>query len=155
MRTEQRRQVAAGMSLVELLVVVAMVAILSSIAVPSYRHYVLRSNRTDATAVLLRIQVAEEKYYLQNNSYTDVLGPDGLGVTGTTGAKTMSSPNNYYTLSIAPDTATNGTNTLVNSFLATATPQGNQAQDTTCSTLTINDQGVHGSTPSASTLCWR
>src|SRR5205823_3769710 len=73
-----RAQVAAGlrphrmrgMTLIELMVVVAIVAILASLAVGSYRRYVLRANRTDATSALLRIQVGEEKYFLQNNAYT-------------------------------------------------------------------------------------
>jgi type IV pilus assembly protein PilE len=48
-----------GVTMIELLTVVAIVAILSSIAVVSYRNYVLRAHRTDATTALLRIQVAE------------------------------------------------------------------------------------------------
>ncbi len=51
-----------GMTLIELMVVVAIVAILSTLAVASYRRYVLRANRTDATSALLRIQVAEDVY---------------------------------------------------------------------------------------------
>src|SRR5437899_1251323 len=73
-----RAQVAAGLrqhrmrgvTLIELMVVLAIVAILSSLAVGSYRRYVLRANRTDATSALLRTQVAEEKYFLHNNTYT-------------------------------------------------------------------------------------
>jgi type IV pilus assembly protein PilE len=145
----------AGVTLVELLTVIVIVAILSSIAVGSYRRYMLRSNRTDATGLLLRIQVAEEKYYLQNNSYTDLLGSDGLGLLSTATTKSMTSPNGYYSVSIAADTATSATNTLANSFIATATPQNGQTQDTTCTSLTINDQGVHGSSPSAASTCWR
>src|SRR5437763_16809045 len=86
-----RAQVAAGlrphrmrgMTLIELMVVVAIVAILASLAVGSYRRYVLRANRTDATSALLRIQVGEEKYFLQNNAYTinaTAQPPTGLGV---------------------------------------------------------------------------
>src|SRR5437763_2903936 len=97
-----RAQVAAGlrphrmrgMTLIELMVVVAIVAILASLAVGSYRRYVLRANRTDATSALLRIQVAQEKYFLQNNTYTtDVtdLPPTGLGVASPT-------TNGFYTL---------------------------------------------------------
>jgi len=53
----------------------------------SYRRYVLHANRTDATSALLRIQVAQEKYFLQNNTYTtNVTGipPAGLGVASPT-----------------------------------------------------------------------
>src|SRR2546429_5200969 len=56
-----------GMTLIELMVVLVIVAILSTLAVGSYRRYVLRANRTDATSALLRIQVAEEKFFLQRS----------------------------------------------------------------------------------------
>ncbi len=132
-----------GMTLIELMVVVAIVAILATIAVGSYGRYVLRANRTEATSALLRIQVAEEKYFLQNNAYTtDVtdLPPAGLGVASPT-------PKGFYNLSVtgAP---------IATSFQATATATSTQTQDTSCQTLTIDDQGRRNSAPST-TECWR
>ena len=137
-----------GMSLIELMAVLAIVAILSTIAVGSYRRYVLRANRTDATGALLRIQVAQEKYFLQNNSYTtDVTDqpPTGLGVASPT-------PNGFYTVAVTGDPAS--TNNIATSFKATATATGTQTQDTSCLTLTITDQGLRNSAPST-TECWR
>src|SRR6266404_5478396 len=96
-----------GMTLIELMVVVAIVAILASLAVGSYRRYVLRANRTDATSALLRIQVAQEKYFLQNNAYTVDLSPAGLNVASPT-------PNGFYTLAVAGDPAS--TNNIATSF---------------------------------------
>src|SRR5438477_12999917 len=101
-----RAQVAAGlrphrmrgMTLIELMVVVAIVAILASLAVGSYRRYVLRANRTDATSALLRIQVGEEKYFLHNNAYTinaTAQPPTGHGVGPPT-------PNGYSKLTVGP-----------------------------------------------------
>ena len=129
-----------GMTLIELMVVVAIVAILSTLAVGSYRRYVLRANRTDATSALLRIQVAEEKFFLQNNVYTIDLSAAGLNVPSPT-------PNGFYTLAVtgAP---------IATSFQATATATGAQTQDTSCQTLTIDDQGRRNSAPST-TDCWR
>jgi len=137
-----------GMTLIELMVVLAVVAILSTIAVGSYRQYVLRANRTDATGALLRIQVAEEKFFLQNNTYTtDVTDfpPTGLGVASPT-------TNGFYTLAVTGDPAS--TNNIATSFKATATATGTQTQDTSCLTLTITDQGLRNSAPST-TECWR
>src|ERR1041385_1494678 len=57
-----------GMTLVELLTVMVVLAVLASVSVSSYRRYMIRANRTDATTSLLRTQVAEEKYFLQNNT---------------------------------------------------------------------------------------
>ena len=147
--TMARAQRMAGVTLVELLTVVVIIAILSSLATASYRRYLLRANRTDATAALLRVQVAEEKYFLQNNSYTNQVTaapPVGLGIGSPT-------PNGYYTITVAGDPGS--TNNIATSFLATATAQGTQTQDTSCLTLTINDQGLRNSTPSASSTCWR
>ena len=75
----------AGMTLIELMIVVAIVALLASIAVPSYRQYVLRANRTEATTALLQLAAAQEKFYLQNNTYAgnaliDDAPPAGLGL---------------------------------------------------------------------------
>ena len=76
-----------GVTLVELLMVIVIIAILSSIAVPTYRSYVLRAQRTEATATLLRVQAAEEKFFAQNNIYAaDLTGapPAGLGIPAIT-----------------------------------------------------------------------
>ena len=77
------RSIMRGFTLVELMIVVVVVSILAAVAIPSYRNYVMRSQRIDATTALLRIQAAEEKYFLQNNAYTDQPGagvpPAGLG----------------------------------------------------------------------------
>jgi type IV pilus assembly protein PilE len=137
-----------GMTLIELMVVLAVVAILSTLAVGSYRQYVLRANRTDATGALLRIQVAQEKYFLQNNAYTTnvtALPPTGLGVSSPT-------PNGFYTIAVTGDP--NSTANIATSFQATATAIGAQTKDTSCLTLTINDQGQRSSAPST-TACWR
>ncbi|TLY57157.1 MAG: prepilin-type N-terminal cleavage/methylation domain-containing protein [Gammaproteobacteria bacterium] len=131
-----------GVTLIELLTVLIIVAVLSSLAVGSYRRYLLRSNRTDATAALLRIQVGEEKFFLQNNTYTtDVTDapPTGLGVASPT-------PNGFYTITVT------GNPSIATSFLATATATGTQTQDTSCPTMTIDDQGLRG--PTANIACW-
>jgi len=133
------------MTLIELMVVLAIVAILSTIAVGSYRRYVLRANRTDATSALLRIQVAEEKFFLQNNTYTTQVTVAVLGIASPT-------PNGFYTLAVTGDP--NSTNNIATSFQATATAVAPQTQDTSCLTLTINDQGLRNSAPST-TECWR
>ena len=58
-----------GFSLIELMVVLAVFAVLSVMAVNSYRRYTLRATRTEGRLALLAIQVAEEKYFLQNSQY--------------------------------------------------------------------------------------
>ena len=134
------RPTSRGMTLIELMIVIVIVAILASIAVPSYRQYVLRSHRTEAKAALMNVAAAQEKFYLQNNTYTDNLSdapPTGLGIPGTT-------EHGYYTVAIeagADETA----------FTVTATPTGGQAADTRCASFSIDQAGVKTAT---NTDCW-
>jgi type IV pilus assembly protein PilE len=78
-----------GFTLIELMIVMVIMAILASASVAGYRQYLRRANRTDATAALLRLSAAEERFYLQNNRYAtsaDELAdppPAGLGISGT------------------------------------------------------------------------
>ena len=82
------RRRATGLTLIELVVVVAIVALLGTIAVPSYRSYLLRSHRVEAKAALLGLAVAQERFYLQHNRYAadaelDIAPPAGLGLRTT------------------------------------------------------------------------
>lgn len=115
-----------GFTLTELMITVAILIILAAIAVPNYRGHVLRSQRTDAMSALLRISAAQEKFYLQNNTYTDVLGPAGLN-TGTVSA------NRHFNLSIR--------NAGLQGFDAQATVTGGQAADKKCVFFSLDEQG--------------
>ena len=131
-----------GMTLIELMVVVVIVAILASIAVPSYRQYVIRTHRVERKTALLNLAAAQEKFYLQNNTYADTgehddAPPAGLGIPTTT-------ENGWYTVAIA-----NGANAAT--FTATATATGTQAADTDCTSFSITALGVKTAT---STKCW-
>lgn len=134
-----------GVTLIELMVVIVIVGILASIAVPSYRNYVIRAQRTDAMSALLRVTAAQEKFYLQNNTYAsnallDDAPPAGLGITGT--------ENGWYTLAI---TTTNG---LARDFTVTATPVsgGPQASDSHCASFSITSTGAKAATNAD---CWK
>ena len=132
---------ARGFTLIELMIVIVVVAILAAIAIPGYRQYVLRTNRTEAKRTLLNVAAAQEKFYLQNNTYAGPSAlttppPGGLGIPGTT-------EHGHYTVAIdAADAAT---------FSATATAQGGQAQDSRCASFTINQAGARAATNAD---CW-
>ncbi len=70
----------AGITLIELMIAVAIVAILAGVAYPSYMQYVLTSHRTEGTSALVRIANLEERYYLDNNAYGSLFQ---LGLTAT------------------------------------------------------------------------
>ena len=118
---------------------------------PSYRSYLLRAQRTDAKTSLLQVQSAEEKFYLQNNSYlTDTTKlatapPAGLGLSPT-------SSNGYYSVAVAQ-----GTSATDQTFIATAAPIAGKGQsdDTKCTAFTIDDTGKRGATgPGGMDYCW-
>jgi len=130
----------------ELLTVVAVLGILAAIAVPSYRRYLVRSQRSDAKTALLQIQAAQERYYLQANKYTTNLTdkmPTGLGVLGT-------SSSGFY--QIAVDAGAD------QDFVARATPIAGKGQsdDKQCTEFSIDSTGKRGAKGSASVDdCWR
>jgi type IV pilus assembly protein PilE len=136
------------MTLIELMIVVVVVAILASIAVPGYRNHVLRTHRVEARTALLDLAAAQEKFYLVNNTYATGLQlttapPGGLGLPATT-------ENGWYTLAIADGASAAG-------FSATATAAGTQTADADCATFSIDQLGVKSATRSdggASSRCW-
>jgi type IV pilus assembly protein PilE len=136
----------AGFTLIELMISVVVLAILGSLAMASYRSSVLRSNRTDASTTVLRVAVAEEKYFLQNSQYTADLAsaaPTGLGIGATT-------PLGYYTLAVMAGS----TGSLATSWMVTASATGAQLKDiAACQTLSIDDQGVRS--PNDASGCWK
>ena len=85
-----------GFTLLELMMVVAIVGILFAIALPSYRSYTQRSHRADGQSMLVDISAREERFLAQNNTYTtDVTSAAGLSLG------TATSPRGYYTLTVA------------------------------------------------------
>lgn len=143
---------AHGFTLIELMVTVAIIAILAAIAYPSYRNQVMRSNRAEARNALLQIQVAQEKFFLQNNRYAgdttaaaSVTELNNLPTAATPGLGVASATaNGYYTITLVSPTDT--------TYVATATAAGSQAADAACASLTINQTGTR--TPTAGD-CWK
>lgn len=82
-----------GFTLLELMVTVAIVGILASVAMPWYGHYVLRGNRSDAISAMQTILDAQERYYADNVTYTldfSDLGYAGASLTTNKGLYTIS-----------------------------------------------------------------
>ena len=129
-----------GFTLLEMLIDVAIAGILASVAYPQYTEYVKRAARSDAMVLLLDAANKQEQYYADNRSYADDLSLINVPST---------SENGYFTITVeVPDTGT--------SFKITATAaSGAVAGDTACSTFTITDTGVKGSTGISDTDdCW-
>lgn len=137
-----------GFTLIEVMISVAIIAILAAIALPSYTQYVTRANRAGAIAVLMDGVQFMERVYSQNNSY---LVGTGTGVAPTLPASLSTAPRDaaarYDIAFTAAPTAT--------AYSLTATLKSGFT-DSTCGNLSINQAGTRSvSTSTAVVDCWR
>jgi type IV pilus assembly protein PilE len=113
-----------GFSLIELLTTVAIIAILSAIALPIYSSYVLRAALTEAPGNLASFRLTLEQFYQDNHTYANGTACGSTTPTGT-----------YFTYSCLTSnagqsfvaTATGNANTIANGYVYTVDQQNNQA----------------------------
>lgn len=136
LRTTMKGLRQAGFTLIELMIAVAIVAILARIAMGVYKQYVIRSNRADAEQVLLQVAQAAERWYVVNNSYSTFdLGNAGLNYSPTTATSST------YTYIISRPTALNPNTAQAFVFQATPNSAKVNARD---GVLTISSTGAKG-----------
>jgi len=139
-----------GFTLIELMIVVAIVAILAAVALPAYQGTVTKTWRTKAAGCLTELAQGMERRFTSTLSYAgpaatpDVLPPNSCTLDDDMPAR--------YTFNFAatPGTAANP------GFTLRAVPQGAQAtRDTLCATLSIDQTGLRGQTGTGTQdLCW-
>lgn len=146
-----KKKIQKGFTLIEVMIVVAIVAIITAIALPSYTQHVRKAKRTDAKVELLRIAQLQESYFVQNLTYADSLHIEagGLGLAAT--GEDIKSEQEEYVITISAGRAVTTTNTAgscdgtstsaCTSYTLTATPQGGQANDG-CNKFTLSNTGA-------------
>lgn len=125
-----------GFTLLELMIVIAIIGILAAIGYPAYTSSVKKSQRADAIASLLDLKGRMEEYYMNNDSYA------GASITALMGG--TQSQEGHYTLSFSgtPDAY---------SYTLVATANGS---DPECTTLTLDSLGQKGATGTDAANCW-
>lgn len=128
----------AGFTLIELMIVIAVLVIIAAIAIPSYNNQVQKTRRADAHSALMNAAQTLERCYTRFNVYNADGCPD---VTGT-------SSDGFYNITAAITATT---------FTLTATPTGAQAADAgKCPTFTYNHLGQRTPPPASDpNRCWR
>lgn len=129
-------KITEGFTLIELMIAVAIVGILASVAYPSYQNFVVRSNRSEAPRELVRFANLQEQLYVDSRSYTENMSDLGAGSTSV-----YKTSNELYEIK---------SKVVNNTFTLTATAQGIQAtNDPDCLNIEITDTGKK--TPA---ICW-
>jgi type IV pilus assembly protein PilE len=136
-----------GFSLIEVMIVVAIVGILAAVAYPSYIEQVRRGKRSDAQTVMMEAAQYAQRYYAARNSFDGANGPDYFGKTGLAIApKGVSAGQQNYNIVL----------TVVDKqgYTLTATPV---QPDPKCNQLTLNDKGQKGVVGGTGDVraCWR
>jgi type IV pilus assembly protein PilE len=139
------RNAEKGFTLIELMITVAVIAILAAIAYPSYAEYVMRARRVEGQNLLNDAAARQERWRAQNGSYADAV--DKLKLPNN-----AESQNHYYKLVLVASDGSDGGYTLK------AQRIGAQTSDSKCGDFTLDAKGTKemaADTPGTATNCWR
>lgn len=139
------RPLISGFTLIELMITIAVLALLLAIAIPSYTNYVLRTNRAEAQVELLNAASALERCYSRFSAYDS----DNCAIKNVLSGDGISSESETYVVTETRLTATE--------FTLQAAPQGSQTRDTECGSFSLTHTGQRGisNTDTPIDKCWR
>jgi len=133
----------SGFTLIELMITVAIVAILAAIVYPSYQDQVLKSHRTEGKTALMQVAQNFERCFTTANSYAAC-----RPLADATSTFPWTTEHGRYQISV-------NTPRQANTYTLRATPQQGQTKDTRCGTLTLDETGRKGENGTGTVQdCW-
>jgi len=141
-----------GVTLIELMIVIVILALIAGYAYPSYMNYVVDTKRTAAASILLQVADRQQQFFMDNKRFTNDLTNLGFAanplVIADDGRPMAGAGNAESTYSVAL------TNVTATTYTATAAPlNGQAARDAECGSLTLNQALVKGSAGGSD--CWK
>ena len=139
---EKKKSYSNGFTLIEIMIVVAIVGILAAIAMPSYQQYILKSHRIEATAALTDLYLQQLADFQENYHFS-------------ASADLIIPASDYYTISVVSPTAANAATSTT--FVMSATTTASQTNDSACKTFSINQlnsKTAIDSSDANTTDCW-
>ena len=144
-----QRQV--GVTMLELLVVVGIIAIVSAVAFPSYTQYIVNTKRTVATSALLQVAERQQQFFIDNKQFTNDLTDLGFAasplVLDENGSSTVATDGDaVYSIGLSNVTAT--------TYTITAAPlHGQGSRDTHCASFSVDQSGARANSGGGND-CW-
>lgn len=142
-----------GFTLIEVMIAVAIIAILAAVAIPSYQDSVWKGKRAEAKAALMRTLQVEERYYTNTNTYVAYTTTAPSGTFPTFSADTLA--NSRYTIKVVATGVTGmcTDNDLTKCAIVVATVNG--AADPKCGTTLAIDTVGNKTSGVTNALCWK
>ena len=134
---QMRRQM-HGITLIELMIVIVVLSILVAVGYPNYQEFTARAKRNEARSALLMLATNQERFYLNNNTFTADMTQLGFSASPAT------TQTGYYRVQVTAADASN--------FTATATYLQGGSEAGKCLTFTIDGRGTKSSAPDPD--CW-
>ena len=135
----RQRNSQRGFTLIEIMIVVAIIGILAAVGYPAYTDYVLRGARAEARNALLEVAIRQEKFFSQRYSYATQMTDLGYATN------TWATESGRFNVTFSAATATG--------FDARATAVGSQ-QDDDCDGFGLDEVGARTVTEGTVDLCW-